>query len=84
LLNIGAQHLSEAEGWIQKAIAADKRNGMMWHLAKDYAALARVSLRKENPSKAQKNLKEAIEIFKQCGADGWTKKYETDLQRAFD
>jgi tetratricopeptide (TPR) repeat protein len=84
LLNIDAQHLSEAEGRIREAIELDKRNGMMWQLAKDYAAYAEVSKRKEDPSKANENLKKAIEIFKQCGADGWVEKYEIELQRTLD
>jgi tetratricopeptide (TPR) repeat protein len=37
LLNVDDQHLSEAEHWIQKAIEADQRNRMMFHLGKDYA-----------------------------------------------
>ena len=34
LLNIDDQHISEAEHWIQKAIEADQRNRMMFHLGK--------------------------------------------------
>jgi len=30
----------EAEDWINKAVEADKRNGIMWHLARDYAFAA--------------------------------------------
>ena len=56
----------------------------MWYLAKDYASYAEVSKRKDNPSKAKKHLKKAIEIFKQCRADGWVEKYEIELQRALD
>jgi tetratricopeptide (TPR) repeat protein len=79
LLNIDDQHIADAEDWIKKTIDADKRNGMMWHLAKDYAGYAEVSKRKEDPSKAQENLKKAIKIFKKCGADGWVEKYEKEL-----
>ncbi len=32
--------------------------------------------RKAEPSKAKENLNKAIEIFKDCGADGWVEKYE--------
>ncbi|MBC8462297.1 MAG: hypothetical protein H8D67_30375 [Deltaproteobacteria bacterium] len=32
LLNIDDQHVSEAEEWIKKAIEADIRNDMRWHL----------------------------------------------------
>jgi hypothetical protein len=31
--------MSEAERWIQKAVEADQRNRMMFHLGKDYALM---------------------------------------------
>ena len=79
LLNIDDQHISEAEHWIQKAIEADQRNRMMFHLGKDYALYADLFKRKGDRLKAQENLGKAIEIFKECGADGWVKKYEKEL-----
>jgi hypothetical protein len=36
-------------------------------------------IRKGDQSKAKENLGRAIEIFKECGADGWVQKYEKDL-----
>jgi tetratricopeptide (TPR) repeat protein len=79
LLNIDDQHFSEAEDWIQKAIEADQRNGMMFHLGQDYALYAELFKRKGDRLKAQENLDKAIEIFKECGADGWVEKYEKEL-----
>jgi len=79
LLNIDDQHISEAEHWIQKAIEADQRNGMMFHLGQDYALYAELFKRKGNRPKAQENLGKAIEILKECGADGWVEKYEKQL-----
>jgi len=79
LLNIDDQHLSEAEHWIQKAIEADQRNRMMFHLGKDYALYADFFKRKGDRLKAQENLGKAIEILKECGADGWVEKYEKVL-----
>jgi len=79
LLNIDDQHISEAEHWIQKAIEADQRNRMMFHLGKDYALFADLFKRKGDRLKAQENLGKAIEIFKECGADGWVEKYEKEL-----
>ena len=32
-----------------------------------------------NKKKGQENLKEAIKIMEECGADGWVKKYEKEL-----
>jgi len=79
LLNIDDQHLPEAEHWIQKAIEADQRNHMMFHLGKDDALYAELFKRKGDRLRAQENLGKAIEIFKECGADGWVEKYEREL-----
>jgi predicted ATPase len=79
LLNIDDQHISEAEHWIQKAIEADQRNRMMFHLGKDYALYAELFKRKGDKAKARENLGKAIEILKECGADGWVVKYEKEL-----
>jgi hypothetical protein len=35
--------------------------------------------RKGDQSKAKENLNQAIEIFKECGTDGWVDKYEKEL-----
>jgi tetratricopeptide (TPR) repeat protein len=79
LLNIDDQHTSEAEHWIQKAIEADQRNRVMFQLGKNYALYADLFKRKGDRLKAQENLGKAIEILKECGADGWVKKYEKEL-----
>jgi class 3 adenylate cyclase/tetratricopeptide (TPR) repeat protein len=79
LLNIDDQHLSDAEHWIQHAIEADQRNRMMFHLGKDYGLYADLFRRKGDRSKARENLGKAIEILKECGADGWVEKYEKEL-----
>jgi class 3 adenylate cyclase/tetratricopeptide (TPR) repeat protein len=79
LLNIDDQHLSDAEHWIQKAIEADQKNRMMFHLGKDYALYGELFKRKGDRLKAQENLGKAIEIFKECGADGWVQKAEREL-----
>jgi tetratricopeptide (TPR) repeat protein len=79
LLNIDDQHLSESDHWIQKATEADQRNRMMFHLGKDYALYAELFKRKGDRLKAQENLGKAIDLFKECGADGWVEKYEKGL-----
>ena len=81
LLNLNNQQLHEAQDWIEKAIEADKTNGMMWHLAKNYALYAELFKRKGEQLKAKKKLSMAIDIFKECGADGWVKKYKKELAR---
>jgi tetratricopeptide (TPR) repeat protein len=79
LLNIDDQHMGEAEDWIKKAIEADKRNDMMFRLGRNYALYAELFKRKDDKSKAKENLAKAIDIFKECGSDGWVKKYEEEL-----
>ena len=71
LLKIDENNLSEAEDWIRQAIDADQRNGTMFYLAKDYALYADLFKRQEDFPKARENLTKAIDIFKECGADGW-------------
>ena len=64
---------------INKAIEADKKNNINFNLAKDYAFYAKLLKQKGENSKAQENLAKAIEVFKECGADGWVEKYEKEL-----
>ena len=79
LLNIDEYHKSESEDWIKRAIAANNKNGTRWYLAKDYALYAYFFIQKDDLPKARENLTKAIDIFKECGADGWVKKYEKEL-----
>jgi len=79
LLNIDDQHISEAEHWIEKAIKTNQRNGMMFQRGKDYTLYAEFFKRKSDRLKAQENLGRAIELFKECGADGWAEKAEKEL-----
>jgi tetratricopeptide (TPR) repeat protein len=79
LLNIDRKHYSQAEDWIQKAIEADTRNRMIWHLGRDYALYAKIYKRKGELSKATENWAKAIEIFQECGADGWVGKCEEEM-----
>jgi class 3 adenylate cyclase/tetratricopeptide (TPR) repeat protein len=79
LLNIDDQHMNEAEDWIKKALEADKKNCMIWELGMDYALYAELFKRKGDQPKAKQNLTKAIEIFKECGADGWVERAEKEL-----
>jgi len=80
LLNIDEEHISEAEDWISKAIEGDTRNGTMFYLGQDYASYAELLKRKGDTQKAKENLSKAIEIYKECGADGWVEKAERELK----
>jgi tetratricopeptide (TPR) repeat protein len=79
LLNIDDHHFSEAQHWIEEAIEADQRNGMRWHLGRDIAVYAELFKRKGLREKAKEQLGKAIEIYKECGADGWVTKAEEEL-----
>ena len=80
LLNIDDQHMSEAEEWINTAIKADNENGTRWYLATDYAVYGDILKRKDDQPRARENLGKAIEILRECGADGWVEKYEKELE----
>jgi tetratricopeptide (TPR) repeat protein len=79
LLNVDMKRLPEAEDLIRKAIEADTRNGTRFYLAQDFAHYAELCKRKGDLAMAKEKLSKAIEIFKECGADGWVKRYEDEL-----
>jgi tetratricopeptide (TPR) repeat protein len=79
LLNLDDQQTSKAEEWINKAIQADEKNGMMWHLGRDYAFYSELYTRKGDRVKGRENLAKAIEMLNECGAEGWVKKYEREM-----
>jgi predicted ATPase/class 3 adenylate cyclase len=79
LMHIDDQQVSEAEDWIKRAIEADKQNGTKCNLGRDYAHNAELLKRKGEQSKAKENLRKAIDIFTECGADGYLKKAEKEL-----
>jgi tetratricopeptide (TPR) repeat protein len=79
LLNFDDKQMPEAEDWIKEAIKAHKSNGMKWHLGRDYELYAELFRRKGDQTNSKENLNKAIEIFKQCGSDGWVEKCENEL-----
>jgi tetratricopeptide (TPR) repeat protein len=81
LSNVDVKRLSEAEDLIKRAIEADTRNGTRLYLAQDFAHYGELCKRKGDPAMAREKLGKAIEIFNECGADGWVKRYEEELAR---
>ena len=73
------EHISDAEDWFKEAIETSHRSGMRWLLANDYVLYAELMKRKGDKLQTKHNLYKAIEIFKECGADGWVEKYEQEL-----
>lgn len=79
LLNMNEDRISEAEKWTKKAITADKENGTLFELARDYLLYSTILRQKGEKSKARENLNKAIGIFNKCGADGWVEKAKKEL-----
>jgi class 3 adenylate cyclase/tetratricopeptide (TPR) repeat protein len=78
-LSIDDKHMDEAETWIRKAIEVDERNMMPWDLARDYALYAEFFKKKGDTAQAKETLSKAIDLMRDCGADGWVKRYEEEL-----
>ena len=62
-----------------EAIEKDQRNGLNFDLGNDYALYADLFKRKGDRLKAQENLTKAIDLFRECGADGWVTRTEKTL-----
>jgi hypothetical protein len=54
---------------------------MRFHLGRDYAVYADLFKRKGDKEKARQQLVRAIDIYKDCGADGWVTKAEEELPK---
>jgi class 3 adenylate cyclase/tetratricopeptide (TPR) repeat protein len=78
LMNLDG-YLPDAEYWIKKGIEENQANGTRFFLGRDYALYAEFFKRKGDQARARENLGTAIKIMKECGADGWVKKYEEEL-----
>jgi tetratricopeptide (TPR) repeat protein len=81
LLHIDGEHLNEADECIRHAIEVDQRNDTMFFLGKDYALYAELLKQKGDTLKTKENLSKAIDIFTECGADGWVEKTEEKLAK---
>ena len=79
LLNLDIHNFSEAKRRIKKAIETNTNYGMIWYLSRNYAVYAELYKRKGDREKAKEKLTKAIEILKECGADGWVERYEKEL-----
>lgn len=79
LLHMDHDYISDSETWIKKAIDADTRNGMRWCLANDHVLYADWYKKKGDTLGAKKQLTKAIDLFRECGADGWVTRTEKSL-----
>ena len=79
LMKIGDTPPSEAERWIKKAIQADRENGMIFQLGRDYELFSEFFKYKGDRSEAKRYLNTAIEISRECGADERVKRSERKM-----
>ena len=78
-LDLGGERFGKAEEWIQQAIQADGEIGMRWDLAMDHAVYGKFFERASAAARAREHLGNAMELFQECGADGWVKRMEERL-----
>lgn len=64
---------------MKKAEAEFTPMRMDYWLARTYAVYADLYKKEGDHSMAKENLNKAIDILKECGADGWVEKYEKEL-----
>ena len=62
LMERNDQNLSEAETWIKTSMKINQKYGIQWELAQDYILYSEW-------------FKKALDIFAECGADGWVEKH---------
>lgn len=75
----GGTSCAAAEPHILGAIEADEQYGTIWDLGMDHALYGEFFKLRGDRQRAQEQLGKAIEILRQCGADGWVAKYEKEL-----
>jgi hypothetical protein len=71
--------MAEAEAWIRRSIEFDGTYAIPWNLGKDYSLYADWFKKKEDIQGAKEQLTKAIDLFKECGADGWVTRTEKTL-----
>jgi len=76
LMHIDDHYSTEAGVWIQKAIEADKKNGMIMDMGINYIIYSDWFKRKDDLLKAGESLDKAKSIFIKCGANGWITKVD--------
>ena len=78
-LHIDDHHMAEAEAWIRRSIDFDIKQTVPWNLAKDHALYADWFKKKGDVQGAKEQLTKAIDLFRECGADGWVTRTEKTL-----
>ena len=82
-LHIDDQHMPEAETWIRRSIDFDVNYVLPWNLGKNHTLYADWFVKKDDIQRTKEQLTKAINLFWECGADGWvtlTEKTLTELK----
>jgi hypothetical protein len=78
-LHIDDHHMPEAETWIRRSIDFDLMHAVPWNLGKDHALYADWFKKKGDIQGAKEQLTKAIDLFRECGADGLVTRTEREL-----
>jgi len=78
-LHVDNHHMAEAEIWIKRAIEANTRYDAKWNLARDHKLYADFFKKKGDIPKAKEQITKAVDLFRECGADGWVTRTEKVL-----
>jgi hypothetical protein len=78
-LHIDDHHMSEAETWIRRSIDFDAMHAVPWQFAKDHVLYADWFMKKGDVQGAKEQHTKAIDIFKECGADGWVERIKKEM-----
>jgi len=79
LFKMNNQHHEEAEEWINKAIEINTQNGTRFFLGQNYHLYFQFLKAGNKLPQAREQMTNAIEVMKECGADGWVELYEKEL-----
>jgi tetratricopeptide (TPR) repeat protein len=79
LFYLNDKYIKEAEDLLKQAINGHMQYGIKFSLAQDYLFYHKLNKQTGDKQKSYGNLIKSIEIFKECGADGWVKKSEEYL-----
>jgi hypothetical protein len=80
-LKLDNDQMIEAETWIKRAMDFNIKHGTHWELARDHALYAEWYKKKGDISMAKEQLNKAIDLFRECGADGWVTMTEEKLTK---
>jgi tetratricopeptide (TPR) repeat protein len=78
LMNLGQEFATEAAPWIERAIEEDLKNGTRFFLARDYLSYGKLFRRAGDRARARVCFETAIDIMRECGADGWMEKLQQE------